>query len=72
MKAQFVWPLKIGYRVIELPDDYSYVVIGHPDKKYLFIMSRKPNMDQKLMTAIVERCRQIGYDVDKLVSQEHN
>ncbi|MCZ4222055.1 lipocalin family protein [Pedobacter rhodius] len=71
MKAQFLWPFKIGYRVIELPDDYSYVVIGHPDKKYLFIMARKPEMDKKLMNAIVDRCKQNGYEVDKLVSQEH-
>lgn len=72
MKAQFLWPFKIGYRVIELPEDYSYVVIGHPEKKYLFIMSRKPSMDKKLMSSIVERCKQAGYDVSKLVSQEHN
>lgn len=71
MKAQFLWPFKIGYRVIELPNDYSYVVIGHPDKKYLFIMARKPEMDKKLMSAIVDRCKQQGYAVDKLVSQEH-
>ncbi|PWS29525.1 hypothetical protein DHW03_00255 [Pedobacter yonginense] len=72
MKAQFVWPIKIGYRVIELPEDYSYVVIGHPDQKYLFIMSRKPTLDSKLMKAIADRCKQKGYDVEKLVSQEHN
>ncbi|MFC3559666.1 lipocalin family protein [Pedobacter jamesrossensis] len=72
MKAQFLWPFKIGYRVIELPEDYSYVVIGHPEKKYLFIMCRKPSMDKKLMAAIVERCKQAGYNVGKLVSQEHN
>lgn len=72
MKAQFVWPFKIGYRVIELPEDYSYVVIGHPEKKYLFIMSRKTTLDKKLMTSIMERCKQAGYDTAKLVSQEHN
>ncbi|WP_244214276.1 lipocalin family protein [Pedobacter jejuensis] len=72
MKAQFLWPFKISYFVLELPDDYSYVVIGHQDKKYLFIMSRKPTIDKSLMAAIIERCRKSGYDVDKLVSQEHN
>jgi apolipoprotein D and lipocalin family protein len=42
MKAQFIWPFKAGYWVVELADDYSYVVVGHPDKKYLFIMARDP------------------------------
>lgn len=71
MKAQFFWPVKVDYWVIELPQDYSYVVIGHPDMKYLFIMSRKPNLDKKLMSQIIERCKSRGYDTSKLVSQEH-
>ncbi len=72
MKAQFLWPFKVDYWVIELPDDYSYVVVGHPDRKFLFIMSRKPSMDKKLYDEIVARCRAKGYDVDKLTSQQHH
>ncbi|MCX2575529.1 lipocalin family protein [Pedobacter sandarakinus] len=71
MKAQFVWPVKVGYRIIELPEDYSYVVIGHPNLKYLFIMSRKPLLGKELMDQIIKRCAERGYAVTKLVSQEH-
>lgn len=71
MKAQFLWPFKIGYRVIELADDYSHVVIGHPDEKYLFIMSRNPTMPAAKMNAIVARCQELGYETEKLKSQEH-
>lgn len=71
MKAQFWWPFKIGYWVIELADDYSYVVVGHPDKKYLFIMGREPRIDEDLLSGIIARCKEMGYDTDKLVSQEH-
>lgn len=70
-KAQFLWPLKVDYWVIELAEDYSYVVVGHPKLKYLFIMARKPNMPAELLADIIERCRQKGYDTSKLVSQEH-
>lgn len=71
MKAQFVWPFKVDYWVIELAEDYSYVVVGHPKFKYLFIMSRKPNLPEELLTEIIGRCHQKGYDTSKLVSQEH-
>lgn len=71
MKAQFLWPFKIGYWIIELADDYSYVVVGHPDKKYLFIMARESKMDPELLIQVIERCRQMGYDTGSLVSQEH-
>lgn len=72
MKAQFVWPFKVDYWVVDLADDYSYVVVGHPDRKFLFIMSRKPTMDKKRYAAITEKCKAMGYPVDKLTSQHHH
>jgi apolipoprotein D and lipocalin family protein len=71
-KAQFIWPFKVDYWVIELADDYSYVVVGHPKQKYLFIMARKPEMDQDLLDKIIVRCAKKGYDTAQLVSQDHH
>jgi apolipoprotein D and lipocalin family protein len=70
MKAQFVWPFKIDYWVIDLAPDYSWAVVGHPDHKFLFIMSRKPEIDQKLHEEIVAKCKAMGYPVEKLTSQQ--
>ena len=70
-KAQLVWPLKVDYWVIELADDYSYVVVGHPKHKFLFIMSRKPFLAEELTVGIIARCKAKGYDTSKLVSQDH-
>ncbi len=72
MKAQFVWLFKSHYWVIELADDYSYTVVGHPKLKYLFIMSRHPFMNADLYQAIVERCEKRGYAVHKLKWQGHS
>jgi len=69
LKAQFVWPFKVDYWVIDIADDYSYMVVGHPDHKFLFIMSRKPTMDKKLHDELVEKCKEMGYPVEKLTSQ---
>jgi apolipoprotein D and lipocalin family protein len=71
LKAQFVWPLKVDYWVIELAEDYSYVVVGHPKHKHLSIMCRKPEMPKELLDEILGRCQEKGYDTSKLVSQEH-
>lgn len=71
MKAQFLWPFKIGYRIIELAEDYSYVVVGHPDEKYLFIMARNPDLDPNIVIELIEISRANGYDIEKLESQEH-
>jgi apolipoprotein D and lipocalin family protein len=72
MKAQFVWPFKVDYWVIDVAPDYSYVVVGHPDHKFLFIMSRKPTVDKKLYEGLVAKCKAMGYPVEKLTSQYHD
>lgn len=71
LKAQFIWPIKVDYWIIELADDYSYVVVGHPDRKFLFIMSRSKKMPKQTYDEIVTRCKAKGYDVTKLTSQHH-
>jgi len=70
MKAQFIWPIKVDYWVVDLAPDYSWAVVGHPDYRFLFIMSRKPNMDKKTYNEIVTHCKAMGYPVEKLVLQQ--
>ncbi len=72
LKAQFIWPIKIAYWIIEIPDDYSYVVVGHPDHKFLFIMSRANKLPKKTYEEILQRCKAKGYDISKLTSQQHS
>ncbi len=72
LKAQFVWPIKVDYWIIELAEDYSYVVVGHPDHKFLFIMARTRKMQKKTYDEIVSRCKNKGYDVSRLTSQLHD
>merc|ERR1712124_177597 len=45
-KVSPVWPVKMPYPIIELDDkDYSYCVIGYPNRDYCWIMARKPVME---------------------------
>jgi len=70
MKAQFIWPIKVDYWLIDVAPDYSWAVVGHPDHRFLFIMSRKPQMDKKLYQQLVAKCKSMGYPVENLVSQQ--
>lgn len=40
LKVQFAGPVAGDYWIIELSDDYSYAVVGHPDRNSLWILSR--------------------------------
>jgi apolipoprotein D and lipocalin family protein len=60
----FVWG---DYWVIELASDYSYSVVGTPDRKYLWILSRAPQMDEETYKRLIEKAKAQGFDVAKLM-----
>lgn len=65
-KVQFVWPFKADYLVEEINEDYSYVVVGHPKKKFLYIMNRTGIMGHIQMEEIKNRMAKKGYDLNDL------
>lgn len=71
LKLQEMWPLKSDYWVIELADDYTYAVVGHPKHKHLSILSRSSGISEEILSGIIDRCHERGYDTAKLISQEH-
>lgn len=66
LKVQFFWPFRGKYWIIELADDYSYAVVGHPNREYLWILSRTPKMDEKIYQVLLERIAQKQFDISKL------
>jgi len=66
LKVQFFWPFKGKYWIIELADDYSYAVVSHPGRKYLWILSRTPQMNHSLYIEIISRLKEKGFDVTKI------
>ena len=66
LKVQFFWPFKGKYWIIDLADNYSYAVVSHPNKKYLWILSRTPKMDMDIYEKILTRLRNKGFDLSKL------
>lgn len=72
LSVTFFWPFKGKYWIIDLADDYSYAVVGHPSRDYLWILSRTKTMDDKVYQGILERLRQQGYDLSRLKTTEQN
>ena len=61
LEVQFFWPFRGAYWIIDLGKDYDYAVVGHPNWKYLWILSRTPQMDPSLYQAILGRLVGQGY-----------
>ena len=67
LKVSFFWPFYGNYWIIELDENYEWAVIGEPGRDYLWILSRKPRMDEVLYNSLLEKIRGQKYDTDRLV-----
>lgn len=59
------------YQIIELGPDYDYAVIGTPDRRWLWILSRTPVMAPSLYSRLKEQARAQGFNVDALLETRH-
>jgi apolipoprotein D and lipocalin family protein len=71
-KVQFIWPIKFPYYVIDLEKNYEYTVIGLPNRKYVWIMSRDPQISDATYNQILARLDNKGYDISKIKRMEQN
>jgi apolipoprotein D and lipocalin family protein len=66
LKVSFFGPFWGDYWIIDLDPEYGWVVVGEPKRKYLWILSRTPRMDEATFEAILSRMPDMGYDPDRL------
>lgn len=66
LKVQFQWPFKGDYWIIALDENYRYAMVGHPKRKYLWILSRTKQMDDTILERLKAIARSKGYDVSRL------
>ena len=66
LKVQFFWPFSGAYWIIELDADYQWAVVGHPNRNYLWILSRTPQLDQALYEDLLGRIGNKGYDIARI------
>jgi len=60
----FVWG---DYWIIDLAPDYSYAVIGEPNREYLWVLARVPTMEEKMLKEILARVEKHGYQLTDLI-----
>jgi apolipoprotein D and lipocalin family protein len=67
LEVSFFRPFWGPYWIIDLAQDYSYALVGHPSRDYLWILSRTPMMNEATYHAIVTRLQAQGYETSRLV-----
>lgn len=64
-RVRFLPFLKVAYLVIDLDPDYQWTVIGHPSRKYGWIMAREKTLPDATYAGILSRLAAQGYDAGK-------
>lgn len=62
LRVTFFWPFYGDYWVLALDPDYRQVLVGAPSRKYAWVLSRTPQMDEAALQALLERAAQLGFD----------
>ena len=66
LKVKFFGP-EGDYWILDLASDYSWAIVGEPNRESLWILSRKPQMDSGLYNILMERVQnKFGYDVERV------
>lgn len=71
-RMQFLWPFKSAYLITYLSRDYSKTIIGVPDRKYIWIMSRTPDVSDAEYRRLLKLATDDGYDRDAIVRIPHS
>ncbi|WP_312241215.1 outer membrane lipoprotein Blc [Pantoea sp.] len=67
LKVSFFGPFYAGYNVIALDPDYRYALVCGPNRHYLWILSRTPQLDEGVKQKLTVQARQAGFPVESLI-----
>jgi lipocalin len=68
LQVSFFLNFYAPYNILEIDESYKYVLIGSNSYKYLWILSRAPQLDSLIYNKLIEKARSRGYDTSKLIN----
>jgi len=72
LKVSFFGPFYGSYVVFELDhENYQYSLVCGPDKSYLWILSRTPEMKMDAKDKLLAKASALGFDTSKLIFVDH-
>ena len=66
LKVTFFWPFYGDYWILDLGPNYEYAVVGDPTRRYLWILSRTPRIDDALYQGLLAKMANQGFDTSRM------
>jgi apolipoprotein D and lipocalin family protein len=70
--VRFFKVISVKYLILDLDPNYQWVAVGHPSRRYGWVMSRSKQMTEQTYQAILEKLRTEGYDTAKFQKVPQN
>ena len=67
LKVSFFGPFYGAYVIFELDPDYQYSFVAGPDRDYLWLLSRSPELSDALLERFIKKSASLGFDSDALI-----
>ncbi|BBL58734.1 lipocalin family protein [Methylomonas koyamae] len=68
LKVSFFGPFYGAYNIIALDKaNYQYAMVAGPDRDYLWILARTPDLAQPTLDSLVDQARNLGFATDQLI-----
>lgn len=72
LKVSFFGPFYGSYVIFELGKNYEYAFVSGPDLSYLWLLSRKKEVDPAVMSRFIKKSQELGFDTNELLLVEHD
>lgn len=73
LKVSFFRPFYSSYIIIDIDSkNYEYALVTSSSKKYLWILSRKPELDKNVLDSLIKKAESFGFETNKLIFVDHN
>jgi apolipoprotein D and lipocalin family protein len=66
-RVRFLGLITASYLVLDLDPDYRWAVVGHPSRKYGWVLARSQTLPERQYRDILRRLSEQGYDPDRFV-----
>ena len=70
LKVTFFWPFSGNYYIISLDENYRYVLVGDPSRKYLWVLSRSKELDSAVYSRLMDQAKNQGFSVDQVMQTD--
>jgi apolipoprotein D and lipocalin family protein len=67
LKVSFFRPFYGDYWVLILDENYEYVLVGTPNREYLWILARQNTISEEVKNTILKKLPSLGFDASKFL-----